>query len=282
MYFSNVIGKSGVGRFARTGVKFHTGSVFENDCEDVVEGGVIVDGDTIRVVGGDDSRIKEHFGEIWHERDDKAKEKKVQLADTPENPLIWCLTDKVTLLENTRTYFKFIPINADMFLFCLVEGVCKLGSDGIPLIRNINPVEERDVEYTYTCKDLCSYSSVHDKETGYNMVMNVVHAKVIHHRESNRKIQTVKECLYMITDEPVKAYKAKQEAIKAEKERKRAEELELRRAAEAKAKKMEAEKEKKADVTNKAFPNSTGVKNSGKDKGLDQGAAAFLQMFSKG
>lgn len=280
MYFSNVVGKDGIGRFTRkNNQRAKAANVFENTFEDVVEGGVILDEDgVIRVVEGNSEKVKEQFGKVWKTAEEKDAAKAVDLADTLENPLIWCLTDEITLLENTRTYFKFIPINNDLFLFCLVEGVCKIGSDKIPLIRNISPVEERERSYTYRCVDLCNLTSAYDKETGFNMIMSIVCAMVITHRDTNRKISTIRDCQYVLTEESLNAFKKRQEEIRLEKERKRAEQLEARKEAERKAKLAEIERERKEDIADK--PIGLG-KNEGKSKELNQGAAAFLQMFSK-
>lgn len=265
MYFSNMLGDKGVGRFSRTGKRGEGVAFFENNvAEPTAVASIIVDGDSIKVVEGVSD--KDVSGKLYAGEDEvKARE----LADTEENPIIWVLTDRVAFYLNSTAHCKYIYINENMMLFCLVKGVCDIGSEAITLSRNTTSETASRVAAPVYPNDLLQFSSIVDKKTGYNMSIDSVVALDVLLRDSQRKIRTSRELSTVLSTATRDRLARKQEEKEKKKEQIRAEILAQRKLAEQKDKKRRQEEAVRAEGETFGEINSQGQNTS---------ASAFLQM----
>lgn len=272
MYFSNLLGNDGIGRFPRLGVKGDKAYVFVNNLKELTAvGGIVCDGAEVKVVTGEDEAIKTTFGNVWL-TGEKEKEKATAYADTEENPLIWCLTDQVAFYATSKTVFKFIPIDRKRFLFCLISGTCAFGKEGILLSRNVTTVYESEL-VVYDASKLYATSILTDKETDYKMVYDCVNAVQLSlsQKDSSVKARTLRDCCVVLTDYSIN----KERELKKEKQRKLKEakkaRIEARRIAEEQALQARKQAEEEADLAKKDFKSVDG---------LNSDAAIFLQLVS--
>lgn len=105
------------------------------------------------------------------------------IEEEPEgNDLIWVLCDKVRFFENVPTYIRYITVDESRFLVCLVEGICGFYDGEVFLTLSRNTVAATKVNCLYkdvNCSDIMHITSVSDKETGYDMVNDVVNAVTV-------------------------------------------------------------------------------------------------------
>lgn len=289
MFFVNMLDDKGKGEFKRLFVKGNTGCKFVNTVsdEEIAEGaGLALDGDSIRVVSSSVDGYDKLSGVF---KDPLGECKPADIEDSEENPLIWVLTDEVSFLHGSSNLFKLISINQDMFLFCLVKGICGVGEDKTILMRSIPPVTEREM-ITYKAKDLYSSCSAIDKESGYNMTFDKVNCMriTISRDASSISSKTFPDLSVTISEEGCqKERERKAEAKKRAEERRKAQ-AEERRLAEERAKRMREQEEHDSDMSVPPVHN-TKVRNSKEHfyaepksrKEVCTGAAAFLALVNK-
>lgn len=248
MFFVNMLDERGKGQFRRSRVRGEQASVFVNEYEEGESpiGGIIADGKYIRVIGENNSATASLLGKMV---DPLKEHTEAQLADTDENPVIWVLTDEVSFLCGTSNLFKMLPINDDMFLFCLVKGVCGIGKDQTMLTRCIPPISEREV-ITYKPADLYSLCGAKDSDIGYCMTYDSVPYMRLSITRDGMGVstKTFMEYTTILSTEGAKKEKERIEEAKRRAEERRKAQEEARRLAEAKAKAEQAEEEKIGDL----------------------------------
>lgn len=288
MFFANMMEEKGIGTFRRLKVKGKTASTFVNELEDngIDEGGIIADGKCLRVIASNNEATKSLLGKLVDPLNDSTEE---ELADTPQNPLIWVLTDEVTFLCGTSNLFKMISVNEDMFLFCLVKGACGIGADKTMLLRCIPSIMERE-SISYKAKDLYTLCGAKDKESGYNMTYDCVnYMRITLSRDgASVKTKTFADYSVILSEEGFKKERERiVEAKRREEERRKAQE-EARRLAEAKAKAQQLEEERRIDEAD--IPVSAKVRKPITEEVYSEptsrteictGAAAFMQFINK-
>lgn len=203
------------------------------------------------------------------------RKKKTQLthkmiADTEENPLVIVLCSEIAIFDGVSAGLKYIYINEDTILACLIYGVCEF--DGVPMQRCNTQVFENKKKKLFSGKDMKELSSCEDTETGYSYLKDVVNQVEISYKDSSTGeslvYRTSLDNVVMFDNtglELAKQKKTEHDAkVKEIKERK--EEEERKRVAEIQAKEDAKRKEEQEKVFNAA----------------SVGAAGFLRAVSEG
>lgn len=270
MFFSNLIGEAATGSVKRStnkGLNF-----FVNKYDGVQEANVYKVNDSLVVCSKDevDPDAISAFGEDLIGEASEPFHKNLgckltygDVQDTEENPLIWVLAKEVTFFEGIKTYIKYININPNMVLVCLVYGACgfNVGGEEVVLTRCIETEPKANTgRKTCSGEELVSRCYVVDGETGYNMAYDVTNAVVVSIKVSKGEFSYKKVnngIVVLSTSGLDEARKKREVKLQKEKERK-AQEQERRRIAEAKAR-----EEKRKEEELKEFSESPLVGSSG-------------------
>lgn len=241
MLFVNLLGEIGVGEVERKNPGKKGITRFSNTIESMSENAELYVDDGCLF-------IKEIEGGICHDGIDigglvGCNTEPELLKDTEDNPLIWLLTDSVSFFNRSHVDGKFITINDDMYLFCLVKGACVVDMDGeeVALKRCLSSSADGDT-YAVSPMDMVGMASYYDKETGYNMVWDSVNT-ISFVMRGGISCKTMREQSPLFTTENLEAAKEKLRLEKEKKEKEIAERKAKFAAAKAEAERLRAKKE---------------------------------------
>ena len=265
MIFANLMGEKGVGTFKRSTRK--NTIPFENSVSEIYEEKRVVFKDgKLQVTDGsavDDIFMKDIIGREGVYCEKLGSMTINELKDTEDNPLFAVLSDGVKFYEGIPSLIKYIHIEDDMFVLCLMYGACEFAcSDGtyIPMTRNITVnIEGRPVTPVFTDAKLKNMSSSIDSESDYDMAYDMVNAVLVDVKnEYVSKYKTIRDAEFIFSTVNRDERRALLE------ERRLAKEAEIARKREENKKFMEDRRKKEAQLKEEAvqaqFKKPTNVK----------------------
>lgn len=256
MYFCNLMGNDGVKTFR---IRNESTEEFVNTIAEGTVKGFITEKDGQLVVTTNENDVNIfRKGLEGNPEDLYAPELKrnltfKQIDDTEENPLVIVLCNKITFFDNVPANVKYIDLDGEGILACLISGACEF--NGIPMQRcNTQYLDDRK-SYDYTGEDISNTLSAmfKDRECGYSYNLDIVAQLETVIKETkaigkSTKHHMVKDGIYFITEENLRHRQEKERQRKEKIERERIRKIEERNArmeAEKARKRAEEEKERK-------------------------------------
>lgn len=296
MYFSNLLGSKGNDLFNTHGLmslKAETNATVEQKNVVFKDGVLCLDTNEREDVFLKNLFIKED-NEPFHSAYKRAETTYGQVKETEENPLVVVLAKGVKFYEGVPTYIRYINIDKDAVLVCLVYGACQFVYEDngvettIDMQRCMNKDFANKMTETYNGKKLQELCKNTDKQSGYDVTADSVNAVVVSFRTnpitkvSSSSYKSVKEEFYVIDNSRLEKAREKAEAREKAKEQAEIEKLAARKEAEMKAREK-AEAEMKEDIS----AITKGTKATGKDielkedksTGVNKGAAMFMDAL---